>query len=644
MTDAKTGILPGVRFEPQGTRLAEGLTFWRDAANTGILQRRGRALVIGGASADALRQAGVERQDIDWVLLTHHHRTACGDAHALAACGVRIAAPRAERELFERPGEFWADDSFRVHAYRYHPSPQTLREPTPVARGLSDGDTLEWRGLLVRAVGTPGVTAGSLSYVVTIDGKTIAFIGDLMCAPGRFWEMHSLQGAFPLPDGGETMEYHGFGERAWAALESLERLLAMGVDVLAPTRGQVMRDPAGAVRKLRRNVNAFMDNYASISAARWHFAGSRPAWPAADPAMLARVRPAPSWVQEIGGTTRALVADSGRAFLIDCDGEVPERVRGLQESGRMGAVECLWVTHYHDDHVGRIAGLRAAQRCSVIAHESMADVLRRPDAYRMPCLFPDPVPVDRVTRDGETWEWRGFRLTAYSFPGQTLLDAALLVERGAESVLFVGDSLSPGGIDDYCAHNRNLLGPGLGHDRSLAILQKLSRGPWGASGGLLVNQHIPGAFAFSAEELQEMRERLAERRRLLLRLLPWDDPNYGIDPQWARCDPYRQIAEPGACVEWRLLVRNHSRVRRRVEVELALPADWEPLARAGAGTVQPGAECALSLSARVPRSGSGRAVVGFSIRYAGAALGEIAEGIVDIAPLETPNPPAGSRG
>ncbi len=623
--------LPGIRWPRNGARIAEGLTVWRGAANAGVLRRGGRVLLFGGADAGLLRRARVEPGQVDWVLLAHHHRTAAEGVAELAAAGVRVAVPEAERHLVERAEEFWADDSFRIHTYAFHPSPQTLRESAPVARRLADGDTLEWQGVTIRAVATPGPTDGALSYLVTLGGTTVAFVGDLMCAPGRFWEFHSLQGSRPFPDGGAMMEYHGFGERAWLALDSLDRLVRIGVDCLVPTHGEAMHRPAEAVAALRANLTAAMDNYSSISAAQWHFAGTRPEWPADNPAMRARCRPAPAWVREVGGTSRAIVSDSGHAFLIDCDGDVPERIAEMQRARQLGPVERLWITHYHDDHVGRVGEFRTAQRCPVIAHETMADILRRPDAYRMPCLVPDPITVDRVTREGESWVWRGYRFTAYPFPGQTLYDAALLVERGDESVLFIGDSLAPGGIDDYCAPNRNLLGPGPGLDRCLALLQELMAGPWGAGGALLINEHVEGAFTFSADEIAAMRQRLAERRELFLRLLPWDDPNYGLDPQWVRCDPYRQVAEPGAVVEWQAIVRNHSPRRRTVTIELRAPRGWAPTEAAAVAFVPPCDERSVWLSARAPRSAAGRAVLGFTVRCSGVDLGEIAEGVVDFA-------------
>ena len=606
--------------------LAPGMDVLSESTNAGVLRRNGRVLLINGAGSAALTWAGIRPEDVEWVLVTHHYRSAAEGLDELVSAGAKVAVPERERSLFEHAETFWAEDhTYRVHCYNYHPSPRTLRESVPVARALRDGEVFEWQGVRIRAMATPGPTAGGMTYVVDAGEAKVAFIGDLMSAPGKLWEFYSLQGRRPMPDGGQMMEYHGFGERAADVLSSLERVVQAGASLLVPSRGDVIRHPRPAVDALRANVNACLTNYESISAARWYFAGVRPAWPADRTPMMPRLRRLPSWVREVGGTSRALVADGGQAFVMDCCGDIPDRLLEQQQRKAIGPVEAIWVTHYHDDHVGSVNALRAQQHCPVIAHETMADILRRPDAYLMPCLDPNPVAVDRVTRDGESWEWRGVKLTAYSFPGQTIYDAALLAQRAEESVLFVGDSLGPGGIDDYCTHNRDLLGPGLGFDRCLALLQRLS------FSGLLVNPHVEGAFAFSRTEIEAMRETLAQRGKLFSRLIDWDDPNYGLDPQWVRCDPYLQAARPGDQIEWQVRIRDYSLGSRTAVVGLRAPGRWRPSAPEGTVRVRPGKEGSVQLAAAIPNDWPpGRVVVGFTLRYGGRPLGEMAEGIVDV--------------
>src|SRR4030095_15209416 len=53
-----------------------------------------------------------------------------------------------------------------------------------------------------------GHTDGSVTYLVEVAGRRVAFTGDLIAAPGQIWEIYSLQKRFPGMRGG----YWGFGD------------------------------------------------------------------------------------------------------------------------------------------------------------------------------------------------------------------------------------------------------------------------------------------------------------------------------------------------------------------------------------------------------------------------------------------------
>ena len=622
MVPRKTILVGPARVDPQDT----ALEVWSHGANTGVLCLGGHALLIGGASDEVLSRAGLSPGDVDWVLVTHAFRSAAESLYVLAAVGASIGVPAAERDLFSDVEAFWASDTWRRHAYHYHPAPRAPLLSVQVRRGFAEGDVLEWEGLRIECLETPGPTDGGVTYLVEVGGLKVAFTGDLIAAPGKLWEMHSLQGTLALPNGGEMGEYHAFGARAERVLASLDRVLAREPDVLVPSRGEIIHQPREAVAALRENLAAAMASYYEISSACWHFGFVPPQRKDGADAMRSRLRPIPSWVREPGMTTRAVVADDGAMFPLDCCGEMPTVIRDLQREEGLGPVEALWVTHYHDDHVGSINALREEQGTQVIGHHTMADILVNPEAYLLPCLDPIPVKVDRVTRHSESWQWKGFTFTAYDFPGQSIYDAALLVERGEERVLFIGDSLSPAGIDDYCAHNRNLVGPGLGFDRCLALLEEID------ADCPLINEHIPGAFSFTATELAAMRASLEKRRDVFARLFPWDDPNYGLDPQWCRTYPYYQVARPGATVAFDVCVRNYSSVGHAATAELELPPGWRLVSAPESVRVPPGGERRMRVEARSSRSTTGRQVIGTRLRFGRLRLLGIAEAIVEMQP------------
>ena len=57
-------------------------------------------------------------------------------------------------------------------------------------------------------------------------------------------------------------------------------------------------------------------------------------------------------------------------------------------------------------------------------------------------------------------------------------------------------------------------------------------------------------------------------------LVPWDDPNYGVDEEWARFYPYTAEVAAGGRVELKVMMRNHSAAAREFRVTPHAPAGW----------------------------------------------------------------------
>ena len=66
-----------------------------------------------------------------------------------------------------------------------------------------------------------------------------------------------------------------------------------------------------------------------------------------------------------------------------------------------------------------------------------------------------------------------------------------------------------------------------------------------------------------------------KRRDLLSPLFPFDDPNFGVDEQWARFYPYTAEVAAGGRVELKVILRNHSPSRQEFRVTPHVPTDWK---------------------------------------------------------------------
>lgn len=601
-------------------RLSEHLHVVPGPVHTGVLtDGSGRSLLIDPGAAD-LRQAldGLGGSDVAAILLTHHHPAQHAALRAVRGPHTRVLVPAAERDLLTDPHQaFWSAAPQRWHVYHMRPhAPVPARGVSPDGT-LAPGDVLPFGPARLTAIATPGHTDGSLSYLVEVDGRRVAFVGDLVAGPGCIPDVPALQqGEAGLRD------YHGFLGAHERLLAGVRAVLALTPDTLVCSMGGAIDPGAG---DLAGRLRAAYAAYLAGSAGRFYF-----------PQLFAR-RQDIRWMADAPvadppphvlhtGTTYVLVAGNGEALVLDCGApRVVERLRQWQREGVIGAVAALWISHFHDDHVDAVPDFLAAfPGCPVFADERVSEVLARPEAYRLPCQSPHPVSVTRPLADGETWTWRDFTLTSRWFPGQTIHHAALLAVGRGHRVFFIGDSFTPTGMDDYCAYNRNLLREDGGYARCLRLVREHNP-------ALLLNCHVDAGFRLEEAQLGFLERNLAERRRLFGALLPWPDPDFGLDPEWARAYPYQQRARAGGGVRLQLHIDNHSREPLRFAGVPQPPPGWRATSPVGAVTVGGHGEGVLPFELGVPpETASGRYVVPITVRMGERDLGPITEAVVDV--------------
>ncbi len=607
-------------------RVSDHLLVFEGPLNVGIVRDGDRALLIDcgdGSVAASLRDAGI--QQVSRMLFTHYHRDQHCGARRLAG-EARIGVPAGERQLFEHPEAFWGDDDQLYRVYReFRPDHLTPTIGIQVDDALEDADQFHFGPARIQVLETPGHTDGSVSYLVEVDGRRVVFCGDAICGDGQIWDVYSLQKGFRRGDQ-EVGGYHGFMGDHWRLLASLQRIKEQQADLLVPSHGQLVADPARAVQTLTQRLTDVYENYVSISALRHYFPdlfkdfagrpGQMPIRPGIDP---------PACLRHFG-TTWMLVSQSGAALIMDVGSPgIVGQIKHLIAQGEIRSVEGLWVTHYHYDHTDGIVQFQQEFDCSCFADEHLADVLTRPSAWRLPCLSPDAIRVDRRMQDGQSWNWQEFKLTSFFYPGQTQYHDALLVETDQLRMLFTGDSHTMAGIDDYCAYNRNWLGRGVGFQYCLSLLEKLRPTH-------LFNCHVNDAFTFNQEEIAFMRKQLDQREKMLGLLLPWPHANYGLDATWVRADPYLQTSAPGQTLSWKVVLTNHANDVTSHACRARLPAAWGGgTTEWSSGRAEAKKELPLPLSLTVPANAlAGRYVIPIDVQLGDRHLPQFAEALIDI--------------
>jgi glyoxylase-like metal-dependent hydrolase (beta-lactamase superfamily II) len=593
--------------------------------NGAFIQRLGKTLAVYGDPAG-------ERAEADTVLLTEARRDATWAARTLAQRGAKIIAPEKEADLLSRPDRFWAEQrDKRFHDYAQQ-STKLPVEPIVVSRGVKGGDTVRWTDLEIRVLDTPGYTRAAVSYLVELGGRKIAFTGDLIRDDGKLQDLFSFQDAIPEAKIGG---YHGWAGRLGELMGSLDRIAAEKPDLIVPLRGPVIRDPVAAVGRLQNRIRAVYANYLSIDALRWYFKDDhirakarRVLGPDAPVTWMpmGEILPLPPSIIAISNS-RLILADDGAGFLVDCGGAgVLDELRKLRAAGKLTRVEHVFVTHYHDDHTDALPALVAEFGPQVHACGSLIDLIERPGEYRLPCLTRNPAVVTAKHRDGDTWQWKEYRLTISDYPGQTLHHNALLVEKSdGWCAFFVGDSFTPSGIDDYCLQNRNFLHEGQGFFRCLSQLEKLP------AQCFLINEHVEPAFRFTPVQVHQMRETLRQRIPLLAALLPFDDPNYGLDESWAVLHPYWKTVHPGESAQLSLRITNHSEREQTFRAAFRAPPGMR-ISSITSVRIPPHTDGLVPVKVEVPADGVlGLRVIVADVGWEQTELREWTEAILEVA-------------
>jgi glyoxylase-like metal-dependent hydrolase (beta-lactamase superfamily II) len=536
---------------------------WTDTCNVYVIRDGDAAILIDlgdGSVLDQLETIGVRR--VEWVLFTHHHREQCQGAPRLRGTQAQVAAPEAERALFERPTDFRKmdvrlGDPFTIHGSSYVRPPIT---PIPLDRTFNDDDTFVWRGREFRCVDTRGNSPGSMTYLLQHEQGLLAFSGDMMLDGAK---MHTWF---------DTEWDYGFGAGIEALRKSVARVTRLEPEMLLPSHGPVVRQPRDQLleyeEKLAHLERLYLRGYdveggAAAYQDKVSSATVVPDVAQISPRLFKFKRP------NFFGNFGLILADSGHALVVDC-GLVGEQLldtalEGMREHFGLKAIDAIIITHMHGDHFLEAPHLREKWGAPIWALDNMVDKMEHPEwfDYAAPVQAygaqnPDGSPmtgvrVDRAFKPGETFEWEGVQFAVDWMPGQTEFALCLHGEIDGRKVAFTGDNIfgdpedpEQTGHEAVVAHNSGILEEGY-----IYAAEYLTR----LQPDLLVGGH---SFVMDrpAEFIERYRRWAYDMRDAFRALSPDTDYRYWFDPFWVRAQPYRVSLSPAADTELTVHVRN----------------------------------------------------------------------------------------
>ncbi|MBH5396273.1 MBL fold metallo-hydrolase [Bradyrhizobium sp. CNPSo 4010] len=614
---------------------------FRDTCNVYVLKSGKECLLIdtgSGAIMQHLAAIGIER--IDWILHTHHHRDQCWGTPSLKKAGAKVAVPEYERHLFENTEAYW--QARRIYDnYNNSNTFFSLAENLSVDAALEDYGTFVWKEYEFRVLPAKGHTYGMVSLITNVDGKKIAFTGDLMTSGGNLYQLHAME--------------YGYGELPGVSftMQSILALKKEDVETAYPSHGTPIRELNSDIERLESKL----ETLASIGRLFTSCRGTSHS----DMQLIreSRLQPITEHLLWAGPYTCSnfyiVLSGSGHAMLIDYgfshfghlhagpdhDGLqalrfVEHHLDQLRDDYGVRDIELVVPTHIHDDHIGGIPFLQRHFGTQCWALDCVAEVITDPAAWAStPCCFHKPIEVQRILRAGEAFHWRGFDFEVHYAPGQTEYHAIIFGNIDGKRIVFGGDNL--------LLFNPNARGI----DRDIAVQTTVMRNSFQLEMHRrcadVIRATQPDLVCPGHGELIVMGEsRIAEytdyieRKEEAFRDIVGEPANEFIDLFWARMLPYLSEVRANSEVTYRIKIRNNLERTAVYSAQLLPPSGWTSRT-AESISLQAGEQGEIMLQATTPSQGDPRRrLMTAEIFIDGVTQGPVCEALVVVIGYRRP--------
>jgi len=607
-------------------QLSQNLFRLEDTCNVYLIRDGSRGTLIdfgAGKILDYLPQLGVTR--VDGILHTHHHRDQCQGDHLAASRGIPIAVPTYEYHLFTDVENFWRNRRVYHEGYVTRNDYFTLASSVPVEARIPDYENFRWGGRAFYVLPAPGHTLGSIVLLADVDGRRVAFIGDLMHSPGKVRTLHELQHNY---GGNEGVDF---------TIHSLHKLRDEKPELLCPSHGHPMADAGSAIGQ---TIDVLSDYYRLVASAN----------PTAENEPVA-ISPHLVGTDKTAGNFYVIISDSGKAMFIDYgfpSGEfseqfvkataVNDRCRFVEHSlgtlkSRFGvkSIDVAMPTHTNDDHYCGFPYLQRKYGTQVWCYENMTDILENPGGNRLGCILPEPVRVARSFRHGEKFRWEEFEFTVTHNPGHAEYQMALFVNIDGKRVAFTGDN--------FTVASGRPMPDGSMRIRPVVLNQFVSDSYQKAIRTLIEQRPdliAPGhgsLIPVTEQMLLATKARIDRRAAYYKKLIADPDCDFGLDATWVRVYPYQMVIVAGGSAAAKVRVRNYRSTPMKLEVEPVLPPGWrsEPRILRFEAPPKGTATCPFRIYiARRGRLASPRLAITAEVTVDGKHLGQIAEAVVNL--------------
>ena len=611
------------------TKITEHLYKFCDTCNVYIIKDGDRGILIDAGSGkvlDYLDKIGISH--IDWVVHTHHHRDQCWGDDKLIEKGAGIAVPEYERYLFEEVEEFW--NHRRIYDnYNDRNTFFSIGKNIPVKAILQDYEAFTWHNYKLEIVPAKGHTMGSIALVAEIDGKKIAFTGDLIYEGGKLYQLHAME--------------YSYGDMIGLLFthQSIRKLAFKAPNLCLPSHGPIIEKPGLCIKQLKHRIRRLV----------------RLTCPEKEECLNEHLYSISNHLLWGGALTCSnfyvIKSDSGKALFIDYGHVFGEHMhvgsdREDQEVMRFVAhhleelfteygikkIDAVIPSHVHDDHTCGIPYLQKHLGVECWTIKQMAPILENPARWSStPCCYHRPIHIERQFSDGEEFTWEEYKFRIYHVPGQTEFHSVIVTTIDNTKIAFTGDNIFEYPVATWGSHTeadpiqtqvfRNSFQLSM-HKKCKEVMNKI-----------LPERICPGhgeTFYFDKLKAEEYSDYIDQKETLFRELSPEPAEQYS-DLFWARLLPYQSVVKSGEEQEFTLLVRNNFGKAKEFRAELLAPKEWKIVKGSGRIRLSSGSSGEIIMTIKAPTNpanGIFRQLVTAEIHIDSIPQGPVAEALVQV--------------
>jgi glyoxylase-like metal-dependent hydrolase (beta-lactamase superfamily II) len=432
-----------------------------------------------------------------------------------------------------------------------------------VARTLADYSTFRWNKTEFFVLPTPGHTLGAITLVAAIDGKRVAFSGDLMYSPGKIHTLHDTQVNYGGSEGIDLGAY------------SLARLREQKPELLCPSHGEPLKDPDSGIGQTIQRLT----DYYRFQTGNDPSIANRPY--AVSPHLLCHYQTTSSFWAILSNSGKAMFIDYGSASGVHFGNferatAPTNRIRFVEHSidlmkrdFGLKSVDVAMPSHMHDDHMNGFPHLIRHHGAKVWCYENMVDIFQNPRGHNLGCVLGEPFRIARSFRHGEKFKWEEYEFEITHSPGHTEYQMALFTTIDGNRVAFTGDAFFPNPRNDGTMRHNLIFRNHVENDSHMKSIRNLiEHEPTLICPGH--GKHFPVDRAIMTATEQKLRK----QQQFFFDLLPEGETDFGMDPSWVKIYPYQMLLAPGERARGEVRVQNYRPSAMKIEVAIIAPAEW----------------------------------------------------------------------